>query len=547
MDYKALSELLYPNITATIEEIEARFPERGLPEGAKVTRFAPSPTGFVHFGSLFPTMVGERLAHQSGGVFYLRIEDTDAKREVEGADIDIINSYASYGIFFDEGVSLDGEKGNYGPYRQSKRAEIYQTYAKQLVAEGKAYPCFCTEEELSAIREEQEAIKANPGYYGKWAKYRDCDIDTIKEKLAAGMPFVLRFRSEGSIENKIKFTDLIKGAIEITENDIDHVLLKSDGIPTYHFAHAIDDHLMKTTHVVRGEEWLPSLPFHVQLFRALGFKIPKYLHISQLMKMEGGSKKKLSKRDLGAGLSFYVAEGYPAKSVKEYVMTLLNSNFEEWRNANPKADINDFQFSIKKMSASGSLFDFDKLNDVSKNTIAHMSADEVYDEIIKWAKEFDTELYDLFVKDSEYAKRILSIGRGTAKPRKDLCIWKDVKPYVGLFYDELYRKEADYPENFDKEDIKQSLTMFADGYDKNDDSNEWFAKMKLIAEKLGFAPETKLYKKNPEDYKGHVGDISMFVRIALTGKTNSPDMYEVMNILGEERSLNRIKNAIKEI
>ena len=547
MDYKALSELLYPNITATIEEIEARFPERGLPEGAKVTRFAPSPTGFVHFGSLFPTMVGERLAHQSDGVFYLRIEDTDAKREVEGADIDIINSYASYGIFFDEGVSLDGEKGNYGPYRQSKRAEIYQTYAKQLVAEGKAYPCFCTEEELSAIREEQEAIKANPGYYGKWAKYRDCDIDTIKEKLAAGMPFVLRFRSEGSIENKIKFTDLIKGAIEITENDIDHVLLKSDGIPTYHFAHAIDDHLMKTTHVVRGEEWLPSLPFHVQLFRALGFKIPKYLHISQLMKMEGGSKKKLSKRDLGAGLSFYVAEGYPAKSVKEYVMTLLNSNFEEWRNANPKADINDFQFSIKKMSASGSLFDFDKLNDVSKNTIAHMSADEVYDEIIKWAKEFDTELYDLFVKDSEYAKRILSIGRGTAKPRKDLCIWKDVKPYVGLFYDELYRKEADYPENFDKEDIKQALTMFADGYDKNDDSNEWFAKMKIIAEKLGFAPETKLYKKNPEDYKGHVGDISMFVRIALTGKTNSPDMYEVMNILGEERSLNRIKNAIKEI
>ncbi len=547
MDYNALSELLYPNITTTIEEIEARFPERGLPEGAKVTRFAPSPTGFVHFGSLFPTMVGERLAHQSGGVFYLRIEDTDAKREVEGADIDIINSYASYGIFFDEGISLDGEKGDYGPYRQSKRAEIYQTYAKKLVAEGKAYPCFCTEEELTAIREEQEAIKANPGYYGKWAKYRDCDIETIKEKLSAGMPFVLRFRSEGSIENKIKFTDLIKGAIEITENDIDHVLLKSDGIPTYHFAHAVDDHLMKTTHVVRGEEWLPSLPFHIQLFRALGFKIPKYLHISQLMKMEGGSKKKLSKRDLGAGLSFYVAEGYPAKSVKEYVMTLLNSNFEEWRNANPKADINDFQFSIKKMSASGSLFDFDKLNDVSKNTIAHMSADEVYDEIVKWAKEYDPELYDLFVRDAEYAKRILSIGRGTAKPRKDLCIWKDVKPYVGLFYDELYRKEADYPETFDKEDIKQALSMFAETYDKNDDANEWFAKMKVIAEKLGFAPETKLYKKNPEDYKGHVGDISMFVRIALTGKTNSPDMYEVMNILGEERSINRIKNAIKEI
>lgn len=547
MDYNALSELLYPNITESIEEIEARFPARDLPEGAKVTRFAPSPTGFVHFGSLFPTMVGERLAHQSGGIFYLRIEDTDAKREVEGADKDIINSYASYGIYFDEGISLDGEKGDYGPYRQSQRAKIYQTYAKKLVSEGKAYPCFCTEEELTAIREEQEAIKANPGYYGKWAKYRDCDIETIKEKLDAGMPFVLRFRSEGSIENKIKFTDLIKGAIEITENDIDHVLLKSDGIPTYHFAHAVDDHLMKTTHVVRGEEWLPSLPFHVQLFRALGFKVPKYLHISQLMKMEGGSKKKLSKRDLGAGLSFYVAEGYPAKSVKEYVMTLLNSNFEEWRNANPKADLNEFQFSIKKMSASGSLFDFDKLNDVSKNTIAHMSADEVYDEIVKWAVEYDKELYDLFTRDPEYAKRILSIGRGTAKPRKDLCIWKDVKPYVGLFYDELYRKEAEYPDSFDKADIKAALNMFVETYDKNDDANEWFGKMKLIAEKLGFAPETKLYKKNPEDYKGHVGDISMFVRIALTGKTNSPDMYEVMNILGEERSLNRINNAIKEI
>lgn len=547
MDYNALSELLFPHITKTPEEIEAMFPPRELPEGAKVTRFAPSPTGFVHFGSLFPTMVGERLAHQSGGVFYLRIEDTDAKREVEGADMDIINSYASYGIFFDEGICAGGEKGNYGPYRQSKRAEIYQTYAKKLVQEGKAYPCFCTEEELTAIREEQEALKANPGYYGRWAKYRDADLETVKAKMAEGLPFVLRFRSEGNIENKIKFTDLIKGAIEITENDIDHVLLKSDGIPTYHFAHAVDDHLMYTTHVVRGEEWLPSLPFHVQLFRALGFKIPKYLHISQLMKMEGGSKKKLSKRDLGAGLSFYVSEGYPAKSVKEYVMTLLNSNYEEWRAANPKADMNDFAFSIKKMSASGSLFDFDKLNDISKNTIAHMSADEVYDEIVKWAKEYDTELYDLFTRDADYAKRILSIGRGTAKPRKDLCIWKDVKPYVGLFYDELFKVEAQLPESFDKEDVKKALTMFVETYDEHDDANEWFAKLKVIAESLGFAPETKLYKKNPDDYKGHVGDISMFVRIALTGKTNSPDMYEVMNILGKERSLERINNAIANI
>lgn len=547
MDYNALSELLYPNIKTTPEDIEAKFPPRNLPEGAKVTRFAPSPTGFVHFGSLFPTIVDERLAHQSGGVFYLRIEDTDAKREVEGADADIINSYASYGICFDEGAGIDGESGDYGPYRQSMRADIYQTYAKDLVKKGLAYPCFCTEDELSAIRDEQEKLKVNPGYYGKWAKYRDCDIETIKQKLDAGAPFVLRFRSNGSIENKIKFTDLIKGTIEITENDIDHVLLKSDGIPTYHFAHAVDDHLMHTTHVVRGEEWLPSLPFHIQLFRALGFKIPKYLHISQLMKMEGGSKKKLSKRDLGAGLSYYVAEGYPAKSVKEYVMTLLNSNYEEWRTANPKADMNDFQFSIKKMSASGSLFDFDKLNDVSKNTIAHMSTDEVYENVTAWAKTYDKELYDILTDDAEYAKRIFSIGRGTPKPRKDLTVWKDVRPYVSIFYDALFTKEADFPENFDKEDIKKALTLFVENYDKNDDSNEWFNKIKYIASELSFASETKLYRKNPENYKGHVGDISMFIRIALTGRTNSPDMYEVMNILGSERSIERIKSAIDNI
>ncbi len=547
MDYNYLSELLYPNIKTTPDEIEARYPKRELPEGAKVTRFAPSPTGFVHFGSLFPTMVAERLAHQSGGVFFLRIEDTDAKREVEGADIDIINSYATYNINFDEGICIGGEKGDYGPYRQSKRAEIYQTFAKELIKQGKAYPCFCTADELSAIRSEQEELKVTPGYYGKWAKYRDCDIETIETKIKNGEPFVLRFRSEGSIENKIKFTDLIKGSIEITENDIDHVLLKSDGIPTYHFAHAVDDHLMQTTHVVRGEEWLPSLPFHIQLFRALGFKLPKYLHISQLMKMEGGSKKKLSKRDLGAGLNYYVAEGYPSASVKEYVMTLLNSNFEEWRKVNPDADINDFQFTIKKMSASGSLFDFDKLNDVSKNTISRMTAESVYEQVLDWAKEYDQELYNLFNNDKEYAIKILSIGRGTKKPRKDLTVWKDVKPYVSLFYDELFTMEATYPEAFAKDDIKAALSLFVERYDANDDANGWFEKVKGIAEELGFAPETKQYKAEPDKYKGHVGDISMFIRIALTGKTNSPDMYEVMKIMGKDASLARINNAINEL
>lgn len=548
MDYKRLSELLFPNVTTTAEDMEKRFPQRDLKEGAKVTRFAPSPTGFVHFGSLFPTMVGERLAHQSGGVFYLRIEDTDAKREVEGAVADIVNTYDKYDIHFDEGATADSEVGNYGPYYQSKRAEIYHTFAKLLVEKGLAYPCFCTEEELNEIRAEQEALKVNTGYYGKWAKYRDCDIETIEAKIKEGIPFVLRFRSTGSIENKIKFTDLIKGTIEVTENDIDHVLLKSDGIPTYHFAHAVDDHLMRTTHVIRGEEWLPSLPFHIQLFSALGFKLPKYLHISQLMKLdENGSKKKLSKRDAGAGVSYYFEQGYPSASVKEYVMTLLNSNFEEWRKANPDADMNTFPFSIKKMSASGSLFDFDKLNDVSKNTIAHMTADEVYLQVTAWAKEFDTELYNDFTANPDYAKKILSIGRGTKKPRKDIAIWRDVKPYVSLFYDDLYEKQCDYPEGFDREDIKKALSLFADRYDENDDVNAWFEKVKNIAQELGFCPETKLYKQNPEAYKGHVGDVSMFIRIALTGKTNSPDMFEVMKIMGREKSLNRIKNEINNI
>lgn len=541
MDNNYLAELLYPHITTTPSDIEAMYPPRQLPEGAKVTRFAPSPTGFVHFGSMFPVMVSERLAHQSGGIFYLRIEDTDSKREVEGAEADIIKAYASFGLNFDEGVTLDGEKGDYGPYRQSQRADIYQTYAKQLVKEGKAYPCFCTAEELDDIRREQESIKAVTGYYGVWAKYRDADIALIEEQLRGGMPFVLRFRSNGSSDRKIKFKDLIKGDIEITENDIDHVLLKSDGIPTYHFAHAVDDHLMRTTHVVRGEEWLPSLPFHIQLFAALGFKAPKYLHISQLMKMEGDSKKKLSKRDNGAGLSYYREAGYVSECVIEYVMTLLNSNYEEWRMANPFADMNDFKFSINKMSASGSLFDFDKLNDVSKNTLSRMSAERVYAYALDYAQKYDAQFASLLKRDPEYAKRILSIGRGGAKPRKDLTLMSDVKPYVSFFYDEYYTVEADYPEQFDKKDISESLSRFAAVFDMDDSLDEWFAKIKVIAAELGFSPDVKEYKKTPTAYKGHIGDVCMFLRIAVTGRTNSPDTYEVMQILGADRVRQRLE------
>ncbi len=545
MNYETLANLLFPNIHTEPSDMEARYPKRDLPEGAKVTRFAPSPTGFVHFGGLFPTRISERLAHQSNGVFYLRIEDTDAKRKVEGAEANLIEVYRYYGIHFDEGVTENGEIGAYGPYRQSERAEIYHTYAKDLVKQGKAYPCFCTEEELTSIRAEQEAQKLTPGYYGKWAIWRDASLEQIQEKLQQNLPFVLRFRSEGDAQRKVKFTDLIKGNIEVTENDIDHVLLKSDGIPTYHFAHAVDDHLMGTTHVVRGEEWLPSLPFHLQLFQALGFKMPKYLHISQLMKLEGGSKKKLSKRNNEASMQFYKEAGYPAQSVVEYIMTLLNSNYEEWRAQNWDKPFTDFPFSIKKMSASGCLFDFDKLNDVSKNTICRMTAEQVYDAICAWAKEFDPDFFTVLAKDADYAKRILSIGRGIPKPRKDLTTWKDAKPYMALFYDTLFERKDAMPEGFTKEQITTSLSMFLKTYDTADDMTVWFNKIKEIAQSLGFAPETKLYKQNPQDYPGHVGDISSFIRIALTGQVNSPDLYTVMQILGPDRVQARIAQAIE--
>lgn len=542
MDNNYLAELLYPDITETPEDVEARFPRRQLPEGAKVTRFAPSPTGFVHFGGLFPTRVSERLAHQSGGILYLRIEDTDSKREVEGAEENLIDTLAYYGVKFDEGAVAGGkDNGIYGPYRQSERREIYQAFAKELVRGGKAYPCFCSEEELDAARREQEELKVDPGYYGKWAVWRDAPIEKIEEKLKNGEKFVLRLKSTGSVERKIKFTDLIKGELEVTENDKDHVLLKSDGIPTYHFAHAVDDHLMGTTHVVRGEEWLPSLPFHIELFRALGFKLPKYLHISQLMKLdENGNKKKLSKRDAGVDMRFYKEKGYSPKAVVEYVMTLLNSNYEEWRAANPDKSYDEFPFSIKKMSASGCLFDFDKLNDVSKNTVARMSADEVYTSVLEWAKEYDADFAEKLSRDPEYSRRILAIGRGGAKPRKDITIWSEVKDYMGFFFDEYFELRDPLPEGFDRSEVRDILNEYRNIYNDADTQDEWFDRIKSLAAAHGFAPETKLYKKNSEEYKGHVGDISMFLRIAVTGRTSSPDMYAVMNILGKDKICKRL-------
>ncbi len=542
MDYTFLADLLFPNVTQTPEELEEKFPQRQLPEGAVVTRMAPSPTGFVHLGNLVQGMISERMAHQSGGVLFLRVEDTDAKREVPGAVEVLIESLKYYGIHFDEGVTAEGDKGIYGPYHQRQRADIYHVYAKKLVSEGKAYPCFCTEEELTAIRETQEANKETTGYYGKYAIWRDRPLEDIQAKLAAGAPWVLRFRSTGSIDHQFKFDDLVKGKLTITENNIDHVLLKSDGIPTYHFAHAVDDHLMRTTHVVRGDEWLPSLPFHIQLFQALGFKLPKYVHIGPLMKMDGASKRKLSKRkDPELALTYYKAEGFPIQAMREYLMTVLNSNFEDWRRANPDADIASFKFSPKKLNPAGSLFDYAKLMDVSKNVISRMDAEEVYALLTQWAGEFDPAFAEKLEENPEYAKKILAIGRGGKKPRKDLATWKDAKPYMDFFY-------GDYLEvRFDKAVIADVLRRFLATYDPADDSNIWFNKVKAITTEIGFTTDMKAYKADPTAFPGTVADVSTFLRIAVTGKTNSPDLYTVMQILGEDRTRQRIEAAIADL
>ena len=547
MDYQALAELLFPHVTETPEQVEARFPHRQLPEGAVVSRMAPSPTGFVHLGNLVQGMISERMTHQSGGVLFLRVEDTDAKREVPGAIEVLIDTLAHYGIRFDEGATHTGDNGNYGPYRQRQRAAIYHVFAKKLVSEGKAYPCFCTEEELSAIREKQEANKETTGYYGNYAIWRDRSIEDIKAQLDAGNPWVLRFRSEGSIENQFKFDDLVKGKLTITENPVDHVLLKSDGIPTYHFAHAVDDQLMRTTHVVRGDEWLPSLPFHIQLFKALGFKLPKYVHIGPLMKMDGTSKRKLSKRkDPELALTFYKAEGFPIKAIQEYMMTVLNSNFEDWRRANPDADLNDFKFSPKKLNPAGSLFDYAKLTDISKNVISRMDAQTVYSLLLEWAKEFDADFAEKLSADEALAVSVLSIGRGGKKPRKDLSTWKEAKPYMGFFYD-AYMDKPVFDEKFTAETVKTVLEKFLASYDAADDSAQWFDKVKAITEGIGFTTDMKDYKADPDAFPGTVADVAAMIRMAVTGKQNSPDLYSVMQILGPDRSAARIRTAIQAL
>ena len=554
MNYQKLADLLFPQVTETPEECEARFPARNLPEGAKVTRFAPSPTGFVHFGGLFPVMVGERLAHQSGGVFYLRIEDTDAKREVPGAAEGLITTLERYGIHFDEGAILgpDGKVtdiGDYGPYKQSLRAHLYHVFAKKLVAEGKAYPVFTTEEELDALKAtDKKAEIKNVDWEAEAAarkaemlSHREFTMEDVEANLAAGNPWVLRLLSDGDGEKKITFQDLVRGKLEMPVNDEDFVLLKSDGIPTYHFAHAVDDHLMGTNLVIRGEEWLPSLPKHLQLFYYLGFKAPKYMHISQIMRLdENGNKKKLSKRDMGANLDDYAKMGYCAEAVAEYVLTLLNSNFEEWRAANTTLPYTDFPFNIKKMSASGCLFDFQKLNDVSKNVLSRMSAEEVYAKYTAWASEYDAEMNALLTANPDYAKAIFAIGRGGKKPRKDFTVWTDVRPYLDFFYDDLFAIKDAFPEGTDTADVKATIAAFKATYDPADEMTVWFDKVKAIATDLGYAADMKAYKADPTAFKGSVADISGFLRLAVTGKLNAPDLYTVMQLLGKDRVFARL-------
>lgn len=549
MDFSLLAELLFPHIDKTIEDYEKQYPERDLPEGAKVTRFAPSPTGFLHIGGLFAALISERTAHQSGGRFILRIEDTDKKREVENGVEKILEGLNTFGINIDEGfVSSDEQRGDYGPYKQSERAEIYQCFAKKLVRDGKAYPCFCTEDELAATRQHQEEEKLLPGYWGKFAKCRDLTYDEIKEKIDAGMPYVLRLKSCGSEDKRIAFKDGIRGKIEMNENIVDVVILKSDGIPTYHFAHVVDDHLMRTTNVIRGDEWIASVPIHLQMFYMLGIKPPKYAHISPIMKEDEGGKRKISKRkDPEAAVSYYDDEGYPADGVTEYLLNLANYTFEDFRRANKTAHWSEFKLEMNKMSNSGALFDLVKLNDVCKNTIASYPAEKVYELAAAWAKKHDEELCSLLTRDKAFSVAMFGFDRNPDKPRKDIGKWSEVRDAFSFMFDELFDRKYAPIENVSDEDKIKMLEDYIGMYDENADNGAWFETMKDLAEKEGYAREVKEYKKNPDSFPGHVGDVSNVIRVAVTGRTKSPDLCSIMKTLGKDKVTERIECYIKEL
>ncbi|MBQ2271447.1 MAG: glutamate--tRNA ligase [Firmicutes bacterium] len=548
MDYNKLANLLFPQIKKTPADYETIYPPRNLPEGAKVTRLGPSPTGFIHLGNLYGAFVDERLAHQSGGVFFLRIEDTDDKREVQGAIPMLIQALHHFGVNFDEGATMNGEVGNYGPYQQSQRGEIYQCFAKYLVSQGLAYPCFMTEEEIAAVREEQEAKKVNPGIYGKYAKCRDLSFEEVVDRISDGQEYVIRFKSNGSLENHFTVIDAIRGELTMPENDQDVVILKKTGIPTYHFAHVVDDHLMRTTHVVRGEEWLSSLPIHVALFNALGWELPTYCHTTVLMKMDGETKRKLSKRkDPELSLEYYKQEGYHPLGVREYLLTILNSNYEEWRIANPDAPAEDFQFTAEKMSSSGTLFDLDKLNDICKDVIAKMSAEEVLRYMIDWAEVYQPAIAAMMKDDPEKMIKIFSIDRGGEKPRKDLIYCRQIFHFISYFFDEHFMIEDDYPAEVSMKDAKEILNRYYKEYDENDDNAAWFDKMKAMAGDMGYAIKPKDFKKNPDQFKGHVGHVSNVIRLAITGRTNSPDLWLIQQIMGKEQVRGRIAQAFQDI
>ena len=551
MDYKDLANLIFPD-AKDISYYEEKYPERNLPEGAIVTRFAPSPTGFVHIGGLYQALVAREVAKKTGGVFFLRVEDTDQKREVENGVTGIVNSLKDFDMAPDEGMITDTEEiGNYGPYKQSLRKEIYQAYAKYLISQGKAYPCFCTPEEGEEIRKKQESAKMRTGYYGVWAKCRNITVEEAYKKIENGESYIIRFKSPGREDRKIKHKDIIKGNVDFPENDQDIVIIKADGLPTYHFAHAVDDHLMRTTHVIRSDEWLSSVPLHLQLFHELGFKAPKYAHISPIMKNDNGNKRKLSKRkDPEAAVSYYKEEGIPVNAVKEYLLNIANSTFENWRRANPDKSMDEFDFQLNKMSVSGALFDMVKLLDIGKTVISKMTAEEVYENSLKWAEEYDKELLEM-LQDKEYALRVFGIERGNKKPRKDISKWAEVKYNIEYMYDDkFYSKEQEYQYQViaDKEDIEQILNLYIEKYyDDNDDKQAWCDKIKELAGEMGYATEVKEFKANPGIYKAHVGDVSTVLRIALTARANTPDMYEIMKVLGKDRIQKRFETAIKNL
>ncbi len=541
--WEMLAETMFPDIHKTPDDYEKQYPPRVLPEGARVTRIAPSPTGYLHLGVFFTAMINRLTADVSQGLFFFRLEDTDKKREVAGGAEDILQGLNNYGLAIDEGFVAPGEvRGEYGPYQQSKRAEVYQAYAKSLVKQGLAYPCFCTEEARSAARQQQEQEKTRTGYYGPYALCRALTPEQAAQKIQNGESYVVRLRAPGDPERRIKFTDLIKGTIEMPENDEDLVLLKSDGIPTYHFAHAVDDHLMRTTLVIRGDEWISSVPKHIQLFSILGFKAPKFAHVSPIMKEDGGGKRKLSKRhDPEAAMHYYAEQGYPKESVLEYLMTIANSDFEDWRRTHPDDDRSAFPFNLKKMSVSGALFDMNKLNDVSKNVIARMTADEVAARVLEWAEKYDPDFFRMLDKEKDFTSGIFAIDRGNAKPRKDLAKWSDAKDYCAYFFEETFVPTSELPETVSPEDAKAILNAYMAADVPTEDKQVWFDAVKALCPALGFSPDVKAYKQDPDAFKGHVGDVSTVLRIAVTGRRNTPDLCAIMHLLGKERVRARLQ------